>query len=256
MASIYPKLIAALVGFLNLAVLNLEAGVVGPTNYAAIFRSTPSAELPLRAAEMILMADERHRSQTTAEVVKAAAGLNPAAVVAVVGSVAEKSPAMAVTAASTAAALEPHMAAAIARAAAAQVPSGAGAIVEAVCRVVPSDYAGIGMAVAWVVPGASREILSGVAAALPGLKSKIDQIAGGYEDKTLLVSTVLVQVSAAEHSEFQSLALVDTIGHLTNGAARPPRQPSLSEAMTGPETSAGSSGGGDFEAGPCNVAEP
>src|ERR1022692_1007031 len=94
-----------------------------------------SAELPGKAADLVVHASAKNLRQTTIGVVKAAVGLNPSAAPAIVGSIAHASPNMAATASATAVAMVPDQVLAIARAAAAASPAQAGAIVEAICRV-------------------------------------------------------------------------------------------------------------------------
>ena len=84
------------------------------------------AELPAKAAELVSQADSKNRLETTANVVKAAVGLNPAAAAAIVGTISQSTPEVASIAAATAVALVPEQAIAIARAAAAAAPSQAG----------------------------------------------------------------------------------------------------------------------------------
>ena len=121
-------------------------------------------------------ADSKTRLETTANVVKAAVGLNPAAAAAIVGTIAKSTPEMASVAAATAVALVPDQAIAIAHAAAAAAPSEAGKIVEAVCRVVPNAYK------RWPIlwPGWRRAlgkaILAGVSAAIPSLQEPISKV--------------------------------------------------------------------------------
>jgi len=165
-------------------------------NYSAILVATPAAEMPERAAELVLQASGAQLAPKTVDVVKAAVGLNPAAVLAVVGSVVESVPSMAATVAETAVTLEPHMAVAIARAAAASAPGGAESIVAAVCRVVPSDYQDVALSVIMAAPGSDRAILAGVAAAIPELKPTIEEQIAECDGKSLRAGPILVVVAA------------------------------------------------------------
>ena len=159
-----------------------------------------SAELPAKAAALISQADAKNLQQTTIDVVKAAVGLNPAAVAEVVASIARTSPDMAATAAGTAVGLVPNQAATIARAAAAAAPAQAGKIVAAICRVAPNDYKDVADAVAEVVPGAGKDILNGLSIAMPQLKDLIAQVLAEYNGKVPSVSEALNQISAADNS--------------------------------------------------------
>jgi hypothetical protein len=153
----------------------------------------PAAELPAKAADLVQHAKSRERATTTADVVKAALGINPAAAPAVVGAIASAVPTMASVAAGVAAAEQPKQAAAIAKAAAAAAPSQARKIVLAVCRADPNDYRDIAIAVSQAVPSASKEILNAIATVFPGLKPYIEQALLGYAGNVPSVSTVLDQ---------------------------------------------------------------
>ena len=176
------KLIASIL----LSVAFLTAGnsfgkdVPQANSFNEALAAVPAAELPAKAADLILHARSRERQATTVSVVKSAVAMNPAAAPAIVGAIARAVPDMASVAAGAAAALQPKQAAAIAKAAAAAAPSKAGKIVTAVCRAVPNEYRNIAAAVAQVVPGAGKEIVNAVASALPGLKPAIDSVLAGY----------------------------------------------------------------------------
>ncbi len=169
----------------------------GASAFLGPLTAATSAELPAKAADLVVHADAKNLKQTTIDVVKAAIGLNPAAAPAIVGSIARSSPTMAGTAAATAVVLVPNQAAAIARAAAAAAPGQAGSIVEAICRVSPGAYQIIAAAVAEAVPGAGKQILAGIAAAIPELKDAINQTLAAYDGKIPSVSMVLTQVAQA-----------------------------------------------------------
>jgi hypothetical protein len=195
-------------------VMVTEAGVPVAGNYSAILAAAPGAEMPARAADLVLRANGAQMVQTTVGVVKAAVGVNPAAVLAVVGSVAESAPSMAATAAGAATALEPHLAVAIARAAAASAPGEAGPIVAAVCRAAPDEYLEVALAVAREAPGADRDILTGVVAALPELKPAIDERVASQAGRAILAGVVLAEIS--RHGRPAPLR---SSGDLVNGRA-------------------------------------
>ncbi|MEI6075600.1 MAG: hypothetical protein WCS94_08515 [Verrucomicrobiota bacterium] len=130
-------------------------------------KSVTLAELPHQAATLVAAADEKNLPKTVEDVVKAAVGLNPAAVLAIVGAIASETPAAAATAAATAAALVPKFATLIAKTAAEAAPKEAAAIVTAVCQALPDQYKSVAIAVSEAVPAASREILAALAAAVP-----------------------------------------------------------------------------------------
>jgi len=175
-----------------MATVKLQAGDTPPANpfFAALSAVSP-AELPAKSAELVSQADSKNRVEATANVVKAAVGLNPAAAAAIVGTIAQSTPEMASVAAATAVALMPGQAIAIARAAAVAAPSEAGKIVEAVCRVVPNAYKEVANAVAGVAPGAGKAILAGIYTSIPTLKVPINDVLAGYNGGNPPVGDVL-----------------------------------------------------------------
>lgn len=187
------------------ATAKLRAGDTTAANPSFGTLSTVSpAELPAKSAELVSQADSKNRLETTANVVKAAVGLNPAAAVAIVGTIAQSTPEMASVAAATAVTLVPDQAIAIAHAAAAAAPSEAGKIVEAVCRVVPSAYKAVANAVAEVVPGAGKAILAGISDAIPALQEPIGNALASNNAVNPSVSDVLNQVSTTTTSDYAS----------------------------------------------------
>ena len=178
------------------ATVQLRAGDTPPANpfFATLSAVTP-AELPAKSASLVSQADSKVRLETTANVVKAAVGLNPAAAAAIVGTIAKATPEMASVAAATAAALLPDQAVAIAHAAAAAAPSEAGKIVESVCRVVPNAYRAVASSVAGVAPGMGKAILAGLSAAIPSLQEPINKLVAVNTGANPSVSDVLAQVS-------------------------------------------------------------
>ena len=170
-----------------------DAPVANP--FFAKLSSVSPAELPAKSAELVSQADAKNRAESTAQVVKAAVGLNPAAVAAIVGTIAQSTPEMASVAAAAAVALMPEQAIAIARAAAAAAPAEAGQIVEAVCRLVPNAYKDVANTVAGVAPGTGKAILAGISAAIPTLKVSINDILAGYNGGNPPVGDVLGQLA-------------------------------------------------------------
>src|ERR1017187_1747778 len=71
--------------------------------FTEILASAPSAEMPAKAGEAVQHAKTRERTDATADVVKAALGINPAAAPAVVAAIASATPSMASIAAGVAA---------------------------------------------------------------------------------------------------------------------------------------------------------
>ena len=190
------KAVVAFILMLMALVPRAVAGLPKGDSFSAILATVPGAEMPKRAAELVLQAQVAQLGVTTVGVVKAAVGMNPAAVLAVVGSVAEAVPAMAATASGTAAALQPHLAVAIARAASASAPGMAGPIVAAVCRVAPADYRGVSLAVVREAPGSDQAILAGLAEAIPAFKGEIERWVA--ENKEVRVGPALAEVAAAD----------------------------------------------------------
>ena len=179
------------------ATVKLRAGDTPAANpFFGTLSTVSPAELPAKSAELVSQADLKSRMETTANVVKAAVGLNPAAASAIVGTIAKSVPEMASVAAATAVALVPNQAIVIAHAAAAAAPSQAGKIVEAVCRVVPNAYKAVANTVAEVAPGAGKAILAGVSAAIPALQEPIGKVLASSNGGTPSVSDVLDQVAA------------------------------------------------------------
>ena len=163
--------------------------------FSQALTSVPAAELPAKAADLVLHARPAEREATTLNVVKGAVGLNPAAAPAIVGAIARAVPEMAAVAAGAAAAEQPKQANAIAKAAAAVAPSQASAIVAAVCRAVPKEYRAIAVAVSQAAPGAGKEIVRGVETALPALKPSIEQALAGYGGNVVSVGETLAQAA-------------------------------------------------------------
>jgi hypothetical protein len=190
------KMLSLVMAVALVATVKLRAGDTPPANpFFGTLSAVSPAELPAKSAQLVSQAVSKDRLETTADVVKAAVGLNPAAAAAIVGTIAQSTPEMASVAAATAVALVPNQAIAIARAAAAAAPSEAGKIVEAVCRVVPNAYQAVANAVAGVAPGAGKAILAGISAAIPALQEPIGKVLATSNGGNPSVSDVLGQVS-------------------------------------------------------------
>ena len=183
------------------ATAKMYASDTAATNpFFGALSAVSAAKLPATAAGLVSQADSKTRMETTANVVKAAVGLNPSAAAMVVGAIAKSTPEMASEAAETAVVLVPGQSVAIARAAAAAAPSEAGKIVEAVCRVVPANYKAVADAVAAVAPGQDRAILAGVAAAIPSLQDSINKVLASSNGSVLSVSYALSTASPTQAS--------------------------------------------------------
>ncbi len=182
-----------------------DAPKANPINEA--LTAVPAAELPAKAADLVLHTKSRDRQATTINVVKAALGINPAAAPAIVGAIARAVPDMAPVAAGTAAAEQPKQASAIAKAAAAAAPAKAGKIVTAVCRAVPNEYRNVAVAVSQVVPAAGKEIVNAVAAALPDLKPSIERTLVVYGGNVVSVAATLDQAASVSRTSTASGAV-------------------------------------------------
>jgi hypothetical protein len=179
--------------------VSANAGEKSTTNpFFVVLQSTPSAELPAKAADLVLNADLKERQETTINVVKASVPLDPASVPAIVASIGSEVPGMAAIAVSTAVGLVPEKVVAIVRAAAAAAPSQAKQIVAAACRLCPNSYQKIAEAVAEVVPDANKEILLGLTQALPQLKSGIEQALAKNNGTVVSVASVLNDIPVTE----------------------------------------------------------
>ena len=242
---------------LSVSVLNAwpSAGkdTAQPNPCIGALAAVPAAELPAKAADLVLHAKSRERQTTTINAVKAAMTLNPAATPALVGAIARAVPAMASVAAGTAAAEQPKQAAAIAKAAAAAAPAKAGQIVAAVCRAVPNQYQAIAMAVAEAVPGAGKAILNGVASALPQLKPSIEKALASYSGNVISVADTLAQ--AARIAAATDTASSPGQGGNASGARGPAVGPPYIPLTTTP-TSVTSGSSGEVPTGGRNYAAP
>ena len=174
-----------------------DASQANPFN--EVLAAVPSAELPAKAADLVLHARSRERQATTVKVVKSAVGINPAAAPAIVGTIARAVPDVASVAAAAAAAQQPKQAGAIAKAAAAAAPSKASKIVAAVCRAVPNEYRNIAVAVSQAVPGVWKAIVNAVATALPVLEPGIESTLAGYGGSVASVADTLDQAQNRRH---------------------------------------------------------
>ena len=202
---------------------------------ANLFKETlaavPAAELPAKSADLVLQAKVRARQTVTANVVKAAVGINPAAAPAIVGAIARAVPEMASVAAGTAAAEQPKQASAIAKAAAAAAPSKAGEIVMAVCRAVPSAYQEIAVAVSEALPDASKEIVSGVGSGVPHLKRPIEKAMASYSGNMPSVADTLSQAEKISQAQ-RSFPTVLGAGPVARGPAVGPPYVPISRTPT------------------------
>jgi hypothetical protein len=232
-----------------------DAAKANPFN--KVLSAVPSAELPAKAADLILQTKPADREATTVQVVKGAVGMNPAAAPAIVGAVARAVPEMASVAAAAAAAEQPKQARAIAKAAAAAAPTQAAQVVEAVCRVAPKEYRAVATEVAETVPGANKEILKALSKALPELKPSLDRAMVGYGGNVVSVGDTLAQATQIAKAEteptIQSLPTLPTRGALLSRgpAVGPPYVP-----LTGTATNVTSGTSGEVPTGGRNYAAP
>jgi hypothetical protein len=178
---------------IGLAVSSFAGEVPGIDQLTETLSRGPWAELPVRVVAVVCHANVKDRKETTIAAIKAALGLNPASVAAVVGAVARSVPGMAAVAAETAAAAQNKQAPEIALAAAAANHAAVADVVAGVCRAVPAQYESVAIAVAEAVPGSGKEILKAVETAEPDLKISIDQVLLQYTGYVPSVALVLAQ---------------------------------------------------------------
>jgi hypothetical protein len=214
--------------------------------------TVPAAELPAKAADLVLQAKPRSRQNVTINVVKSAVGLNPAAAPAIVAAIARAVPEMASVAAGTAAAEQPKQASAIAKAAAAAAPAKAGQIVLATCRAVPNAYRDIAVAVAQVVPGASNEIVNAVGSAIPELKPAIAKALAGYGSGVPSVTDTLSQVATIPQDDQPKAPTVFSRGSTVRGPVVGPPYMPLPTGLTNVTTATS----GEVPPGARNYAAP
>ena len=231
--------------------------------FSKILGAVPAAELPAKAADLVLQAKPGEREATTVSVVKGAVGINPAAAPAIVGAIARAVPEMASVAAGTAAREQPKQASAIAKAAAAVAPGQAGAIVTAVCGAVPKEYRGIAVGVSQVAAGAGKEIVEGVGVALPGMKPWLEQAVASYGGRVVSVGETLAQAVrlAQNGSGGGSVVLPTPATRTTTGLGGAPmaRGPAVGPPyipLTTTPTNVTSGGSGQVPDGGRNYAAP
>jgi hypothetical protein len=225
------SVVLSLVFMLSCSSFGKDAPKANP--FTETLSAAPAAELPAKAADLILQTKTRSRPNATINVVRSAVGLNPAAAPAIVGAIAKAVPDMAALAAGTAAAEQPKQASAIAKAAAAAAPSKAGPIVLAVCRAVPNDYRDIAVAVSQAVPGASKEIVNAVGTAMPDLKPAIAKALAGYGGNVPTVPDTLSQAAIISQSQ-PTAANGLTASDQTGAAKTPPATPMFRGPAVGP----------------------
>jgi hypothetical protein len=255
-----PIVILSVVCLMACSSFGKDATKANPFNET--LSSVPAAELPAKAADLVVHTKVRDRQVATINVVKSAVGMNPVAAPAIVGAIARAMPDMAAVAAGSAAAEQPKQASAIAKAAAAAAPLKAGKIVAAVCRAVPSEYRNIAVAVSQVVPGASKEILLAVASVLPDLKPALDKSLAGYGGNLPSVADSLDQ--AAKVAQTGSVAAISAsplvpspaAPVLAGGARGPAFGPPYVPKPTSSGTNVTSSTSGTVPAGQRNYATP
>ena len=221
----------------------------------------PAAELPAKAADLVLQAKPRHRQTTTVNVVKAGVGINPAAATSIVGAIARAVPEMASVAAGAAAAEQPKQARAIAKAAGAAAPNQAAKIVVAVCRTVPNQYRIVAIAVSEAVPGAGKAIVNAVAEALPDLKPYIEATLAGYGGNVVSVAYALDQAARSSQGGPATASLSPTLtpspaSPVFAGMARGPAVGPPYIPLTGTPTNVTSGTSGQVPTGGRNYASP
>lgn len=167
---------------LTLLALSSVALVAAPlevTAARAALRQVPAAELPAKAASLLVSVAPEDLTASAVNVVAAAHAVRPAATLAVVGAVARQAPPAAPAVAVKAVSLERKARAEwvdqVAAAAAAAAPAQAAAIVEALVKAFPQHYVVVASAVAAAVPQAKEQILAALTRGSPGLQPFLDQ---------------------------------------------------------------------------------
>jgi hypothetical protein len=215
-------------GILLAGLVVLPSGSLAAKDDPAVaLRAVAPPEMPATAARLVKKTKDSERETATAEVLRAATQLNPAALPLVVGAITRAVPEMAVTAAQVAAGLQPAQAPAIAQAAA--VPARAGRVVAAVCTITPDQYRSVALAAAQAAPTARVEILNSVAQTLPDLRPHIERQLAGYGASAPPVALVLDRAVLARN------ASLSTLGPRDLTPAVPPAQhpPSPGTGTTG-----------------------
>ena len=158
--------------------------------FTKVLTAVPAAELPAKAADLVVQATPKVQQATTVNVVKGAVGINPAAALAIAGAMARcrkwRLWRRALRRLNNRSKPAPSQ-----RRRRRQLPAQAAAIVKAVCKAVPKDYRNIAAAVSEAVPGANKEIVNAVEAALPALKPSIDKVLAGYGGNVVSVGDTL-----------------------------------------------------------------
>jgi hypothetical protein len=133
----------------------------------------PVPELPPRAAQIVVKADEKEREEVAIAVVRAAIKRKPAIAAAVVGAISKVAPETSAAVAAEAAILNSHQATEIAKAAASAAPSRAVQIASAVAKAVPQSANAVARAVINAVPLAATKVVNEVVTAVPAAKTEI-----------------------------------------------------------------------------------
>lgn len=218
--------------------------------------AVPAAELPAKAADLVVHSRIRERPATTVSVVKSAVAMNPASAPAIVGAIARTVPDMASVAAGTAAAQQPKQAAAIAKAAVVAAPSKTRKIVAAVCRAVPNEYRNIAVAVAQVVPDAGKETVKGVGDAFPGMKPAIERTLAGYGGNVVSVSDTLDQASKSFPASISPGTIPSTTPPAFSPMVRGPAVGPPYHPLTGTPSNVTPGSSGEVPVGGRNYAAP
>ncbi len=173
--------------------------------YRAQLSAVRPPELPAKAAQLVRREKAAGQELATIAVVKAAADINPSALLSVVGAISRGTPKLAPVAASTAAEREPELAWVYARTAALAAPAEAGEIVYRVAKAVPKEAESVAIAVVQAVPDSSDAVLAGLARANPDLKPYLDEavlLAAGRGVSTTTIIEQAIKRMASEPVAF------------------------------------------------------
>ena len=136
--------------------------------------TVPLAELPPKAANLVVKAKAKDRSDVALTVVRAVVAKKPASVPAVVGAISKASPENSPAIAAEAATLLNDQAAEIAKAASAGAPTHASKVAAAVSKAVPKSATDVTRAVLTTVPMSAPNTVSEVLAVVPTAKTQIE----------------------------------------------------------------------------------
>jgi hypothetical protein len=219
-----PLLVAAFTLAASAVAAPSPASTANPSNpHTATLQQVRAAEMPNFAATIVSQAPEGARFEIARDVVLAAADINRASLIPVVGAISKSTPSAAPVAAATAASLQPNLARFIARAAGMAAPEQVGDVIEAVVREVPVSAYDIVSTTGRAVPNSDRDAIEGLRRAAPGWGPFLDEATADMPPAQQDVTTVLIR--AVRIMEAQGTSPIRTSSMTTKPAVGPPFQP-------------------------------